>query len=128
MQHIKTIKTEAVIEGLTKAVLVTIETDHDDVDFSYWDKDLAKETERDLARGAVSCVWVNVRASFVELNHIEGADSLGQVFLRGSHDSAIKDLKQTVKTHDMVKNAIEALISNTLNQRSQIDTFLTKAA
>lgn len=128
MQHIKSIKTTALIEGLVKNVVVTIEIDNDDVDFSYWDESLAKETALDLERGAVSCVWVNVRASFSDLAHFEGQDSLGQVILRGSHDAAMRDLKQTVKIHGMVKTAIDDLITNVLNGKSQIDTFLTKAA
>lgn len=128
MRHIKSIKTTALIEGLVKNVVVTIEIDQEDVDFSYWDADLAKETAKDLERGAVSCVWVNVRASFSDLAHFEGSDSLGQVFLRGSYDSAIKDLKQTVKDHGMVKNAIDDLVASVLQGKSQIDSFLTKAA
>lgn len=128
MQHIKTIKTTASIEGLVKNVVVTIEIDHDDCDFSYWDESLKNETIKDLDAGRVSCVWVNVRASFSELSHFEGSDSLGNVFLRGSYDLAQKDLKQTVKDHAMVKNAISDLITNVLNGKSQIDTFLTKVA
>lgn len=138
MQHIKSIKTTALIEGLVKNVVVTIEIDHEDFSpyhndkngkrVSYWEQSDIDQTNADLARGAVRCVWVNVRASFSDLAHFEGSDSLGQVFVRGSSDSAIKDVLIDVKAHDMVQCAIDDLIRHVLQGKSRIDTFLTKAA
>lgn len=129
MQLIKAFHTETVIQGMTKRVVISIETqDETEFDFSYWDQDLAKKTMRDLNAGRVGLVWVKVTARFSDLAHFEGVDSLGQVFVRASKDLAEKDVLQTVNDHAMTQNAIDELVKETLSGVSQIEAFLGKAA
>lgn len=128
MELVKVLKKNAKIEGLSKAVLVSIEIESDDADFSYWDADLAKQTKIDLEANRVSCVWVRVTARFTDLAHYEGQDSLGQVFVRSTHAMAVKDVLQTVSIHDMVKTSIDDLIKNVLNGQNELNQFLGKVA
>lgn len=123
MQVFKAFKTTALINGLTKDVVISIETEHEsDVDLSYMDADEKAKTERRLERGQLDCVWVKVTARFSELSHFEGVDSLGQVFV-----SSPKDLEDTVSEYDMAQNAIDDLVAQTLQGVESIQTFLKGA-
>lgn len=126
MQLIKVLKKRATIEGLDKGVLVSIEIENEDVDFSFWDADLMKLTQKDIDKGLQYCLWVKVTARFSGLDHFEGHDSLGQVFVRSG--AVEKDVLQTVEIHDMVKTSINDLIKNVLNGQNELNQFLGKAA
>jgi len=123
MQLIKAFKTETVINGMVKTVLVSFETDHDDFDGSYMESDDVASIERKIELGQMDVVWFKVTARFADLEHFEGVDSLGQVFV-----TKVSDLDETASDYDMVKNAIEDLKTNVLQGVSQIETFLGKAA
>ncbi|NJO48181.1 MAG: hypothetical protein HC840_00535 [Leptolyngbyaceae cyanobacterium RM2_2_4] len=122
MQLFKAFKTTALINGLTKDVVISIETDHDEADLSHMESDERAKTERRLERGQLDCVWVKVTARFSELSHFEGTDSLGQVFV-----SSPKDLEDTVSEYDMSQNAIADLVAQTLQGVESIQTFLKGA-
>lgn len=122
MRTHKAFKTDTQINGQTKRVIVTIESECDDLMADSMESDLMKETERNLSIGRWSCVWVRVRATFADLGHFEGQDSLGQVIVTDSYS-----ILDCVSEHDMVLNAIDDLKTNVLNGKSQIETFLTKA-
>lgn len=122
MQLIHAYKTEALINGMVKAVTVSIETDHDDFDSRDMEADLVRETEAKMERGQLDCVWVKVTARFSELDHFEGIDTLGQVFV-----SKRDDVMDTVKEYDMAQNAIQDLVAQTLQGVEMIQTFLKGA-
>lgn len=128
MQLVKVLKMTAIIEGLTKNVLVSIETEHDDFDSQYMEQSDVDEINASLEAGRIECVCVKVTARFTDLSHFDGTDTMGQVFLRGSMDLGQKDLDQTVSEYDMAQKAIDELVEQVLQGKSQIDTFLGKAA
>ncbi len=127
MQHVKTIKTLALIEGVVKNTIVTIEYEEEDASFENFIGDLDR-VKNDLERRAILCVWVRARASFPDLNHFEGSFSKGQVTVRGTPTSAHKDLVAVALDHDLIRNAISDLVCNVLNGKSDLNAFLGKVA
>ena len=121
MQLIKAFKTETVIEGMAKAVLISVEIDHDSFDGSGMESDEIAKIEAKIERGGLDCVWVKVTARFSGLENYEGWDSMGQVFA-----SVPGEVGQIVSEYDMVENAIDDLKTNVLNGQNDLSAFLGK--
>lgn len=122
MQLIHAYRTQALINGLTRSVVVSIETDGDDFDRTYMDESLVAEVEAKIEQGSMDVVWIKVTARFTDLAHFEGIDTLGQVFV-----SKRDDVLSTVTDHDMAQNAIDELVAHTLQGVESIQAFLKGA-
>jgi hypothetical protein len=123
MQLLNAYKTEALINGMVKTVVISIEVENEtDVDLSYMEPADIEATQDRLERGVLDCLWVKVTARFSDLEHFEGLDTLGQVF-----STSKADTMTTVEFHDMAKNAIDELVANVLKGHEALDLFLKAA-
>lgn len=107
MEVVKAYRTETVIQGLLKSVVVTIEVDSD----SFY--------REHTGTANVETVWIRVTAQFSDLMHFEGSFERGQV-----HIQERGDILRTVADYAMVENAIEDLKAQTLQGIPSIQSFL----
>lgn len=119
MQIYKAFKKDTIVNGMLKTVVVTIDFETEDFDGRDMERDDVLEIERKIERLQLDCIWLRVRASFSDLDHIEGQDSLGQVLV-----SKRSDMDETVSEYDMVTAAIDDLKTNTFDAIAKTNAFL----
>lgn len=125
MQLVKAYSIDVTIEGLVKRALVSIEVDHDEPSYDYWETSDVLETKASLLADNVRCIFISVSVKFADLDGFEGFDSLGCNFVRPSY--YIDDILQSVKDHTMVLNAESDLVVRVLQGQYKLTNFLKGA-
>jgi len=121
MLHVRSYPKLVEFQGLTKRAVVTIEYDLDDLDFEFWDKGLAKSTQKQIDSGKSLGVYIQVRIEFSDLAGFVGYDSIGQVVV--SAINAQNEVMDTVKEYEMVAKAELDLCMSVVQGRERLEKF-----